>query len=406
MKGNFTVLVCFVVMLVSCKESGIPVATPSTFTHYYNNFGDQLDAQAILEISDGFMILANSSSHGPVLIRTDKFGNLQPSATPDKLFSKNWYAGGFTTLKDNSGYMMVGRSGTKMILFKADVDGKPTGDSAVYNLKGKNNEILDVDGLAIVQGQTSGDFFVVGKISNYSDDMLLARVLGTKLDSVVFYKTYGAGGSTLANRIYLDYTEQNAYWGGTRTDANGIHMRFVKSGFISNSTYFDITYPIGQLGDKFYGNDFCAYGYGFAFVGSHVAASGLYDSISFTRVGGDGDVQINVKNYGLVNPASPTTTFEQSAKPGNSICSTQDGGTLILGTLAMDAQGTDTDYFLIKLDGTGKQQWSRTHGGKYLDKGVRVLQAADGGYIVLGTTTLANVNTVFLMKTDTHGDIQ
>jgi hypothetical protein len=400
MKVYFTALVFFVFILISCKESGVPVAKPSTFTHYYNNFGDQLNAQSILEISDGFMILANSSAHGPVLIKTDQFGNLKSSTTSDKLFNKNWYAGGFTALNDNSGYMVVGKSGNKMVVFKADADGKPTADSAIYNFG------FNVEGLAIVQGQTSGDFFVVGKISNYKEDMILARILGTKLDSVVFSRTYGAGGSSLANRIFLDYNEQSAYWGGTRTDVNGIHMRFVKSGFVSSLTYLDLTYPIGQLGDKFYGNDFCAYGFGFAFVGSHVAASGLYDSISFTRVGGDGDVQINLKNYGLVNPANPKQTFEQSAPPGNSICSTLDGGALLLGTLALDAQGTDTNYFLIKLDANGKQQWAKTHGGKYLDTGVRVLQAADGGYIVLGTTTLANVNTVFLMKTDLQGDIQ
>ena len=76
----------------------------------------------------------------------------------------------------------------------------------------------------------------------------------------------------------------------------------------------------------------------------------------------------------------------------------------------MDAQGTNTDYALIKLDGNGNPpaDWpeAKTYGGKYPDVGKRVLQSSDGGYVVLGTTKLANVNTVFFMKTDGGGNIQ
>src|SRR5579859_5157522 len=81
MKGFFTALI--LVLVVSCKESGVQLAKPSTFVRYFNGgFNDQ--AQAILETSDkGFLILANSLTKSTLsndyykikLIKTDGYGN-------------------------------------------------------------------------------------------------------------------------------------------------------------------------------------------------------------------------------------------------------------------------------------------------------------------------------------------
>ncbi len=78
----------------------------------------------------------------------------------------------------------------------------------------------------------------------------------------------------------------------------------------------------------------------------------------------------------------------------------------MLGTIALDDQGTNTDYYLIKIDAFGVKSWIRQHGGKFVDVGCKVIQASDGGYIVLGTTNLANVKSILLMKTDSQGNIQ
>src|SRR5271154_3547367 len=81
MKGFFTALV--ILFLISCKESGVQIAKPSTFVHYFNGgFNDQ--AQDIIKTSDGgFLILANTltkttltnSYYKIKLIKTDAYGN-------------------------------------------------------------------------------------------------------------------------------------------------------------------------------------------------------------------------------------------------------------------------------------------------------------------------------------------
>src|SRR5260221_14029182 len=83
MKGIFTALTFF--LLVSCKESGVQLAKPSTFVHYFNGGFDD-EAQAIIETSDkGFLILANTNTSKVAtakyyhikLIKTDAYGNQQ-----------------------------------------------------------------------------------------------------------------------------------------------------------------------------------------------------------------------------------------------------------------------------------------------------------------------------------------
>jgi hypothetical protein len=49
--------------------------------------------------------------------------------------------------------------------------------------------------------------------------------------------------------------------------------------------------------------------------------------------------------------------------------------------------------------------WTKSFGSKREDIGVDVLQADDGGFMILGRTMLANVPTIALIKTDADGKI-
>lgn len=73
---------------------------------------------------------------------------------------------------------------------------------------------------------------------------------------------------------------------------------------------------------------------------------------------------------------------------------TTDGG-LIIGGYSSSRKSLDktdtsrggTDYWIVKLDSIGNIQWDKTLGGKGLDELQEVHQAADGGYIVGGSST-------------------
>tara|TARA_B100001741_G_C16509512_1_gene578964 strand:- start:65 stop:1396 length:1332 start_codon:yes stop_codon:yes gene_type:complete len=90
---------------------------------------------------------------------------------------------------------------------------------------------------------------------------------------------------------------------------------------------------------------------------------------------------------------------------GLSVQQTYDGGYIITGTTESYGSG-DKDVYLIKTDGNGIEQWTKTFGGTNDDRGRDVQQTVDGGYIICGETrTLANGDpNVFLIKTDANGN--
>ena len=90
---------------------------------------------------------------------------------------------------------------------------------------------------------------------------------------------------------------------------------------------------------------------------------------------------------------------------GTSIQHTSDGGFIILGsTRSLGAGGLD--IYLIKIDSSGNLIWSKTFGGTDDDYGACVQQTSDGGFIIRGdTSSYGSGNSDFwIIKTDSSGN--
>ncbi|MFX0115849.1 MAG: hypothetical protein ACFFB3_14965 [Candidatus Hodarchaeota archaeon] len=68
-----------------------------------------------------------------------------------------------------------------------------------------------------------------------------------------------------------------------------------------------------------------------------------------------------------------------------SVRQTADGGYVLAGVTTSYGAGNG-DFWLVKTDASGQVTWNQTFGGKELDSASAVLQTADGGYVLAGST--------------------
>src|SRR5262249_45738106 len=73
-----------------------------------------------------------------------------------------------------------------------------------------------------------------------------------------------------------------------------------------------------------------------------------------------------------------------------------------------------SDYWIVKIDGSGNIQWQKNYGGTDYDKAQAIRQTPDGGYIVIGFTASGDVDVTgfhgvedcWLIKLDASGNLQ
>lgn len=369
----------------------------------YFNGGYDDQAQAFEETSDnGFIILASTqiTNNNVVtqrskikLINVDKYGNtLWQTLYPafGDASNTSFYKGkGILVEKDAvgnvTGYTIVGDSIDRstgvsyLYIMQTDTEGNFS--------RGKSLPLPNVQGQAIAKDKDG--YLVLGARSNSTEDMVIARFNQSNL-KFDWLRQYGDGGSAYITGLITD-TNNNIFWGGTvKRNNNPASMRLVKTVPEALGTEFDLDFGLPEFNEETAGICYSGFGPYFAFVGTTDEKGSkdiLYKKISLT-----GSTQMSVI---IGNDATP--------EEGNAICTTGDGGLLIIGTSGLDDA---RDYYMIKLNHLGEVTWSKIFGSKKPDKGVSVKQVSDGSYVILGSTTLGGLNAIMLLKADLRGNIR
>jgi hypothetical protein len=112
---------------------------------------------------------------------------------------------------------------------------------------------------------------------------------------------------------------------------------------------------------------------------------------------------------GFVLPAAAQITFERTYggdryDTGAEVLETADKGFLILGTTRSVGPDT-TDAWVVRTDAMGEVLWTKTYGGDMWDSGIAVQPASDGGYVLaLASNSVSGNYDILLVKIDEQGE--
>jgi len=402
-------------LLTSCfSEEKVDIGSSNTFIRYYNGGYNDEPVTISKTIDNGYIILSNialnDGRYKIKLIKTDDQGNslwteIYPKFNLTRLDTSRLSrrAFGLLVLADGS-YVLTGE----------DINFKTNQSQALVMTVGSegnetNNKIYSfpfsgsVRGKAIIENTSNGapGYIVLGEVDNSVNNMVVAEINKSDL-AQKWVRSYGSGQSALTNKLFLD-SQGNIFFGGTVVRQNNRKVRLVKVRQDYQTTDFDLTIGDPQFNE--FGNDICRYGFGFAVIGT-TNKNGDND-ILFQRLSEDG----TVIGTPVIFPIKTTDGIDVPGnKNGNAISVTQDGGLLLAGTVQSDdainfGRG-GKDLYLIKIDAFGTPTWQKDIGSRTDDVSVAALQADDGGYVVLASTTLAGLKTIMLLKTDNNGNIQ
>lgn len=290
-------------------------------------------------------------------------------------------------------------------------------------------------------GETSDNKLIVAGTVTYDYAGDYYDVYLSKIDlngNVLWYKTYGEAYGQRGFQVKETYDGGYIIGGWDRIDgsANSISFHLIKTNSVGD-TLWTRTYP-GEGGARLAGvaveqtldSSYVAVGnispsstatYIYVMKTNSIGDTLWTKTIDYPGTGEAKDIEI-ANNGNIVISGWTTSTGCQAYilieldQNGNivwlknyntgycawnsSLCKTKDNGYAIFG------MNTNYDYYLVKTDSVGNQQWFEKF-DKNLEYAYDVKQTFDGGYIMAGDTYISNDSNVdlFLVKTDSLGNV-
>lgn len=409
-------------LLVGCND--FKDATPTnrnTFVRFYERTTN-FRGQAIEVLSDGYLIAGDRQvdlSYNSIIIRTDFQGNIkweteiENSTTNSLLPVTDGYLAFGASIEVNPDAEQVSDIvKTKSFLNKLDQSSGSVAKSKIYTAKDLR---VDLIGNALTQ-DANGKVYATGlvKVPGERVASYLCGIDPASLDTL-WVKSY-----SLINRDYTNaksafVTNNNKIlWASSAKTVQqnksylSIPVATPNSSFVNNDFF-------GPLEDKFYsGEDITANASGYGIIGTYYNTQAQSSNLYFIRTDNQGnflrgsELFFDGVDVGKTNTSLADRDNSSSQDTGEALVATKDGGYLLAGTMITTAERGNggTDILLVRVDAFGKVLWNKIQGGTG-DEVVRSVRVTpDDGYILCGTSTIAGLSSVFVMKLNKDGELK
>jgi len=245
---------------------------------------------------------------------------------------------------------------------------------------------------------------------------LVGRTMSVSPSAVLFVKT-DAAGNMQWNRTYGRQQQPNgdlassviqtndggyALAGASWNQARGAHGLFLVKTDSSGNMQWNLTYIRDTSGG------YLDWGHAFSVIqtndGGYMVGAGVRHHPDHSTGDWDGWL-VKTDAIGTVQWDKP---YGGSSDEGvHEVLQASDGGYIFVGTTLSYGVGSG-EVWLVKTDGSGNQQWARTFGGSNWDDGNSIAKTSDGGYIIGAATSSFGAGSwdFWLVKTDVNGNQQ
>ncbi len=414
------------ILAVSCNDFGsAPATNRTTFIKIFEMGGD-LSGQVCEVVSDGYLLGANYSydtANWSVINKLDIHGNL--------IKQVEIYGSSVNSIREVSdGYLIFGnriqtndtalnindRVITKAMLTKYSSDLSTKLASLAYfdpanptvDFQGTGLTV-DANGTCVMAGNKKGS-----QPNDLSKSFLVACDAG--LDTL-WTRTFTLQDQDFTNAKNVFVTPVgDVLWANSVQKVNlSQTLSYLTNSLVAPELTFTNYSYFGQLLTK---NRFVAseMNLGFAtygIIGTFSDSQGNTSNMFFIQADAQGNflpstILIFDGVNGNVTPANlDDTPTSESDDKGSAVSGTADNGFLLGGSLTTTLKRGNggLDIWLLKIDINGTVVWDKNYGGSGDDTVSSIRLLNDGGFLVCGTSNTNGLNSAFVMRIDSNGEI-
>jgi len=374
LRGSLTLMLVMVLFTaINIKHDAAAGAwINADWTKTYGGLNSE-SANCVIQTSDGGYALAGytyslgAGSSDFWLIKTDASGSVEWNKTYGKGSSETAYS---VVQTGDGGYALAGYTGSfgaggsDFWLIKTDSLGNwqwnktygGSGNDFAYSM------VQTIDGGYALAGHTQSQG------AGLSDFWLVKT---DSLGNAQWSKTYGGASNDIAHSVTRTGDGGYAIAGRTQSfGAGGNDFWLIKTDSLGNTDW-----------SKTYGG-----------TGSDAARSvvqsvdGEYALLGDTQSSGAGGLDFWLIKTNSSGNVKWSKTYGGSVNDTpQSMVQTRDGGYALAGSTLSTGAGS-SDFWLVKTDSLGNEQWNKTYGGTGTDYANSMIQTGDGGYALAGHT--------------------